>query len=63
MASDKQSASLDPSEIAKLLQANDGKAELYLDWKTTQYPTFAGRDIYLSGSESLRRIRNIVATP
>jgi len=27
------------------------------------YPTFVGRDVYLSGCESLRRIRNIVPTP
>ena len=26
------------------------------------YPTFVGRDIYLSGPEQLRRIRNIVLT-
>ena len=36
VANDKQSALLDPSEIAKLLQAHDGKAELYLDWDVTQ---------------------------
>jgi len=27
------------------------------------YPTFVGRDVYLSGPEQLRRIRNIVPTP
>jgi len=27
------------------------------------HPTFAGRDVYLSGSESLRRIRNLVENP
>jgi hypothetical protein len=27
------------------------------------HPTFVGRDIYLSGPEQLRRIRNIVPNP
>jgi hypothetical protein len=27
------------------------------------YPTFAGKDIYFSGTEQLRRIRNIVPNP
>jgi hypothetical protein len=27
------------------------------------YPTFVGRDIYLSGPEQLRRIRNVVPAP
>jgi len=27
------------------------------------YPTFVGKDLYLSGPEHLRRIRNIVPTP
>jgi hypothetical protein len=27
------------------------------------YPTFVGRDVYLSGSEQLRRIRNVVPVP
>jgi hypothetical protein len=27
------------------------------------YPTFVGRDVYLSGPEQLRRIRNIVPAP
>jgi hypothetical protein len=27
------------------------------------HPTFVGRDIYLSGPEQLRRIRNIAAAP
>lgn len=36
VASDRQSALLDLSEIAKLLQAEGGKAELYLDWEVTQ---------------------------
>ena len=33
VASDKQSALLDLSQVAKLLQANGGKAELFLDWE------------------------------
>jgi len=36
VASDKQSALLDLSEVAKLLQANGGKAELFLDWEVTR---------------------------
>ena len=27
------------------------------------YPTFVGKDVYLSGSEGLRRVRNIVEFP
>jgi hypothetical protein len=27
------------------------------------YPTFVGRDIYLSGPEQLRRVRNVVPAP
>jgi hypothetical protein len=27
------------------------------------YPTFVGKDVYLSGPEQLRRIRNIVPAP
>jgi hypothetical protein len=36
VAGDRQSALLDPSEIAKLLRANEGKAELHLDWEVIQ---------------------------
>ncbi|HPM83914.1 MAG TPA: hypothetical protein PLF81_24575 [Candidatus Anammoximicrobium sp.] len=36
VAGDRQSALLDLSEIAKLLQANGGKTELSLDWEVTQ---------------------------
>ena len=27
------------------------------------YPTFVGNDLYLSGTEQLRRIRNVVPAP
>jgi len=27
------------------------------------WPTFVGRDVYLSGSEQLRRVRNIAPAP